>query len=97
MAFSGNLGADLQLTACPTAESLTDAELLYSESPTRFVLEVPTGLAATVEGCLAGLPHAKIGVVVSEPRFRVAGQHGEWVIWSSLAELKKAWQEPFRM
>ena len=39
---------------------------------------------------------AKIGTTVKEPRLRIAGQNGEWLIWSKLDELKETWQKPLR-
>jgi phosphoribosylformylglycinamidine synthase len=44
----------------------------------------------------AGLPLVKIGTTVKEPRLRIAGANGEWLIWSKLDELKEAWQKPLR-
>jgi phosphoribosylformylglycinamidine synthase subunit PurSL len=43
-----------------------------------------------------GLPFAKIGTTVKEPRLRIAGAEGEWSIWAKLIELKEAWQAPLR-
>ena len=31
---------------------------------------------------------------VREPRLRIAGSNGEWVIWSPLGDLKHEWQKP---
>ena len=39
---------------------------------------------------------AKVGTTVKEPRLRIAGASGEWLIWVKLAELKEAWQKPLR-
>jgi phosphoribosylformylglycinamidine synthase len=33
---------------------------------------------------------------VKEQRLRIAGAGGEWLVWSSLADLKEAWQKPLR-
>jgi phosphoribosylformylglycinamidine synthase len=52
--------------------------------------------APQFESRFAGLPLAKVGVTVAEPRLRVAGKDGEWLLWVKLAELKEAWQKPFR-
>jgi len=95
MAFAGGMGADV--TELPKAvPGATDAVALFSESPTRFVLEVKAENAGAVEGCFAGLPLARIGKTVKEQRLRIAGGNGEWIIWSNLAELKEAWQKPLR-
>src|SRR5439155_20721795 len=86
MAFAGGIGADVtDLKA--VAAGLSDTARLFSESPTRFVVEVPPANAATLRDVFAGLPLAKIGVTVKEPRLRVAGENGEWPIWAKLAEL----------
>jgi phosphoribosylformylglycinamidine synthase len=92
MAFSGGVGADLT----GRTDGLTDLEWLFSESTTRFLIEAEPGRAAELTACLAGLPIAKVGVTVPEPRLRIAGAGGEWIIWLKLADLKEAWQRPLR-
>jgi phosphoribosylformylglycinamidine synthase len=90
MAFAGGIGADI--TRLPG--SLADEVLLFAESPTRFVLEVQPGHRAEVEAILAGLPLAKLGQTLEEPRLRIAGSGGEWIVWATLDQLKQAWQQP---
>jgi phosphoribosylformylglycinamidine synthase len=92
MAFAGGIGADL--TALPG--SLSDEAKLFSESPTRFVVEVKPEYTAAFEACCAGLPCVRLGTTVAEPRLRIAGSNGEWLIWVKLATLKEAWQKPLR-
>jgi phosphoribosylformylglycinamidine synthase subunit PurSL len=95
MAFAGGIGADVaDLKA--VAPELSDTVRLFSESPTRFVVEVQPAHAATIGELFAGLPLVKIGTTVKEPRLRIAGANGEWLIWSKLDELKEAWQKPLR-
>jgi phosphoribosylformylglycinamidine synthase len=95
MAFAGGIGADVtDLKA--VGESLSDTIRLFSESPTRFIMEVRRGNAAALTDAFAGLPLVKIGTTVKEPRLRIAGANGEWLIWSKLDELKEAWQKPLR-
>lgn len=89
VAFAGGVGADLTLR-----DPLPDTVALFAESPTRFLLEVRKADAAALEQCLAGLPFQRLGQTVPEPRLRVAGASGEWVVWANLAELKAAWQGP---
>lgn len=93
MAFAGGLGADVTLA---NSSSHGDVIQLFSESATRFVVEVKPENAAIFEACFEGLPLTKIGSVTREPRLRIAGANGEWLIWSSLNELKEAWQKPLR-
>ena len=95
MAFAGGIGADLTgLSSLAPGQS--DAVLLFSESTTRFLLEVLPAHAAALRECLAELPLFPVGQTVAQPRLRLAGLSGEWVIWASLAELKEAWQKPLR-
>jgi phosphoribosylformylglycinamidine synthase len=93
MAFAGGIGADVTSTGAP---GLADEVALFSESPTRFVVEVRPDRATAFEVCLAGQPFARLGQTVKEPRLRIAGSSGEWIAWSALAALKEAWQKPLR-
>jgi phosphoribosylformylglycinamidine synthase len=95
MAFAGGVGADL--TALGAAEErLPDEALLFAESATRFVVEVRPESEADFEAALEDMPRMKLGQTVQEPRLRVVGSGGEWVIWAPLAQLKEAWQRPMR-
>jgi len=95
MAFAGGLGADVtDLKAA--APSLDDTARLFSESATRFLVEVRPANAAALKTLFDGLPLAKVGVTVKEPRLRIAGADGEWVVWTKLDHLKEAWQKPLR-
>ena len=89
MAFAGGVGADL--SGGPTVPQ-GDEVWLFSESTTRWLCEVEPAKAAAFEACFAGLPLSAIGSTVAEPRLRIAGANGEWVVWAPLADLKAAWQ-----
>jgi phosphoribosylformylglycinamidine synthase len=95
MAFAGGVGADVTELKV-VAPDLDDTTRLFSESPTRFVLEVKPENAAALNDVFAGLPLVKVGTTVKEPRLRIAGSNGEWLVWSKLDELKEAWQKPLR-
>src|SRR5262249_53428421 len=95
MAIAGGLGADL--TRLGDDAALPDAVLLFSESTTRFVVEVRPDKVAAFEACLGSHVHlTQIGQTCKEPRLRIAGANGEWIIWAQLADLKEAWQKPLR-
>jgi phosphoribosylformylglycinamidine synthase len=95
MALAGGIGADLdKLRSLSTV--LPDHVLLFSESPTRFLVEVrPTDLAALAV-CLSQVPHQQVGQTIADPRLRIAGRQGDWIVWAKLADLKEAWQKPLR-
>jgi phosphoribosylformylglycinamidine synthase len=92
MAFAGEVGADLTLPE----DGLSDAVTLFAESTTRFLVEVRPAHEADFRACLCGVPLAALGETVKQPRLRIAGANGEWVVWAELARLKEAWQRPLR-
>ncbi|MCI0685187.1 MAG: AIR synthase-related protein, partial [Gemmataceae bacterium] len=99
MAFAGGIGADVTNLAAANlaaAGALPDDVLLFSESPTRFVLEASPAKAQALRDLFAGVPLAHIGQTVKDQRLRIAGASGEWLVWSTLADLKEAWQKPLR-
>jgi phosphoribosylformylglycinamidine synthase len=95
MAFAGEVGADITLASSSAHDS--DDVLLYSESPTRFVVEVAPAYVAAFQAVFGDhVPFYRIGQTVRQPRLRIAGRGGEWLVWASLADLKEAWQRPLR-
>jgi phosphoribosylformylglycinamidine synthase len=92
MAFAGETGADL--TALPAG--LPDHVALFSESTTRFVVEVRPDHAGDLESLFQGLPLLKLGQTCAEKRLRIAGVDGQWVVWATLEDLLEAWQKPLR-
>lgn len=94
MAFAGGLGADVTRLG---ADNLTDDVQLFSESTTRFVVEVRPDQATAFQACLGSdIPLTQLGQTCKEPRLRIAGTNGEWVIWLELHQLKEAWQKPLQ-
>jgi phosphoribosylformylglycinamidine (FGAM) synthase-like enzyme len=90
MAFAGGIGADVTLPA----GDFPDEVVLFSESSSRFIFEVPSAHLPAVVDLFAGLPHCRLGLTVKEPRLRVAGFGGEWILWAALEQLRQAWQKP---
>jgi phosphoribosylformylglycinamidine synthase II len=94
MAFAGGLGIDLDLSPLSQSTSLDDTALLFSESNTRFLLEVPTAHRKQLEALFAGLPLTPLGTVTKEPQVCIRNATGEPVIDATCANLKAAWQQP---
>ena len=88
MAFAGGLGMSLKVDE-------REDVALFSESPSRFLIEVKPGDVARFEAALAGLPLAKLGEVTAAPRLVIAGRKGV-VVDEAIADLKEAWQAPLR-
>jgi phosphoribosylformylglycinamidine synthase len=107
MAFAGGLGAAIRLAEIPSdihghhPPADHAAVLLFSESHSRFLCEVPRAKQLAFERLLAGIPHAHVGDVTDTGRLQVAGFNGsvdasELLIDLSIDELKEAWQKPLR-
>jgi phosphoribosylformylglycinamidine synthase len=99
MAFAGGYGVKIDLDRVPceldrTKQTQAAAVLLFSESATRFICEVPPDSVAALEQVLADVPHADIGVVTSEGRVEIAAAAGPLRIAANIAHLKAAWQSP---
>ena len=93
----------MSLSDVPRADDAgCDFVLLFSESATRFVLEVPTECFAELVGLFDGLPLGRLGEVaacdesmgIASARLTVRGLAGSVVIDASVAALKAAWQRP---
>jgi phosphoribosylformylglycinamidine synthase len=94
MAFAGGLGAKIELAQVPHSTARdphTAAVLLFSESNTRFLCEVPAKHAAAFEQKLAGVPFGRLGEVTTSADLQVA-LDGHPVIVVGLDRLKAAWQ-----
>ena len=97
MAFAGGLGMRLDLANVPcTDDAQDDATLLFSESNSRFIVEVEPDKAEALESALADVPHAQVGSVTDDATFKVTGLGGNVVVDESIADLKETWQAPLR-
>jgi phosphoribosylformylglycinamidine synthase len=91
MALAGHVGCDLAHLS-GAAPGLGDAELLFGESPTRFLVEVVPDKASEFEAVMAGSPCHRVGGTTREPRVRIAGTDGTWVIWATIDDITKAFR-----
>jgi phosphoribosylformylglycinamidine synthase len=92
MAFSGGLGAEIDLSGASRAEGLTPVELLFGESPARLVLEVAKGRENDFLRHVKGLPVDAIGRVAEEPRLSVCDS-GENLFAEGVDALKACWRK----
>ncbi len=99
MAFAGGLGAEISLRDVPCEDDAArDGVLLFSESPSRFLLEVRPEHAEALADQFGGLPFGRLGNVLtsSSPHLLIRGLDGRAVIDAPTADLKTAWQRPLR-
>jgi len=96
MAFAGRMGAAVQLKKVPLGETIgRDDFILFSESNSRFLVEVAPEQKDEFERVMSGTCLAVIGRVTGGD-LEVRGTNGDKVVSTSLAELKAAWQRPLR-
>ena len=95
MAFAGGIGATLTLASLPMEGAVErDDVRLFSESTSRFLVEVAKEQQHAFEQALAGVPHAVIGETVAEPSLTIRGRNGNPVVQATLDDLKRSWQQP---
>jgi phosphoribosylformylglycinamidine synthase len=94
MAFAGDLGLDLDLARVPCAPLDAgydpSAVRMYSESCTRWLVEVAPEDADAFEGQFQGLDLACVGSVVAAPRLKVLGLAGETLLELPVEQLRRA-------
>jgi phosphoribosylformylglycinamidine synthase II len=97
MAIAGALGMEVRLGQVPLGEPVDrDDAVLFSESNTRFLVEVGPEHRSRFESKMSGIDFALIGRVTDRQRLDVYGRTGKLVLSASVAELKEAWQRPLR-
>ena len=104
MAFSGGLGMDLFLSEVPykaqnsklKTQSSRNDYILFSESNSRFIVEVEKKKQKEFEKIMKNFPFGLIGCASEKKDFRVHGTDGKICIDSKLDILKEAWQKPLR-
>ena len=109
MAFAGGVGAVLTLTRVPMNEELAEAApetanpvLLFSESNSRFLVEVPAARTQRFEERMEGLPLNAVGQTQADERLVILGvadaeSEPAPVIDADLGELKTAWRRPLTL
>jgi phosphoribosylformylglycinamidine synthase subunit PurSL len=98
MALAGGLGVKAELSGVDYDGDIVNVvALLFSESPTRFVMEVRPDAIPAVQALFKGLSHWPIGLVVPDPRLIVRSDpRSKSLIDAPLSALKEAWQAPLR-
>ncbi|VAX35956.1 Phosphoribosylformylglycinamidine synthase, PurS subunit / Phosphoribosylformylglycinamidine synthase, synthetase subunit [hydrothermal vent metagenome] len=97
MAFSGGLGVTVRLDQVPyKGEQGRSDTVLFSESNTRFLLEVSPENQKKFEQVMKDVPLGCIGHVEATPEFVVYGMQKEICVNTYIAELKEFWQKPLR-
>ncbi|MFN7734282.1 MAG: phosphoribosylformylglycinamidine synthase subunit PurL [Pirellula sp.] len=72
MSFAGELGVELDISSMRRESFVDPSVALFSESNSRFLVEVPSERVAAFEACMQTVPWFRIGSVIQEPNVRIA-------------------------
>ena len=98
MAFAGGLGAQINLTNLKSQSGITQSDvLLFSESASRFIVEVAPEKEQKFLAATQGLPICKLGNTQSEKSFIITDSTGTPLINESIDTLKTAWKTGIKM
>lgn len=95
MCFAGNLGMRMDLGKIPRKGVEKDHKILFSESNSRFLVEVEKGKESDFRGLMGPLA-GKVGEVTGSRELVVTGPGGREVIREETSALKEAWEETFK-
>jgi len=93
MALAGGYGMELDLKKVPSDAVNRDDFMLFSESNSRFLIEVPAKTKENFAALMKGKPCAEIGRVTKNPKLVVYGLDGAVVADAALADLRRSWKE----
>jgi phosphoribosylformylglycinamidine synthase len=97
MAFAGGLGAEIKVKEIPVAGKIgRDDFILFSESNSRFIVEVTPENKDKFEKTMKGVSFANMGTVNNTEKLEIAGLNGKKIVSESIYDLKEAWQKPLR-
>jgi phosphoribosylformylglycinamidine synthase len=93
MALAGGYGMELNLKKVPSKALNRNDLLLFSESNSRFLIEVPEKVKNDFEAVMKGKVCAEIGRVTNKSKLIVNGLGGTVVVDASLTALRRSWKE----
>ena len=92
MALAGGFGIEMDLAKVPRSAVDRDDYVLFSESNSRFLVEVPEKARAEFEALMKGVACAEIGRVVKDDKLSIKGLNGAVTVEASLADLRRSWK-----
>jgi phosphoribosylformylglycinamidine synthase II len=96
MTFSGGCGLDLNLNTVLRPSDLHRNDfILFSESNSRFLVEVPQKLKSDFEDCMNGAIYSIVGNTKKEQYLTIRGSDRKMAIDVSIKELMNAWKGTF--
>jgi phosphoribosylformylglycinamidine synthase II len=92
MAFAGGYGMELHLQKVPIRNANRNDFVLFSESNSRFLVEVSNEAKEEFEDLMKGKVYAEIGRVTKTSRLCIYGLKGEATIDATISDLLMSWK-----
>jgi phosphoribosylformylglycinamidine synthase subunit PurSL len=92
MAMASDFGAEIYLSKVPGEHLERDDFALFSESNSRFLVEVAEKDRDAFEKLMKSRAYATIGKVTKKPRLSVQGLNGSNVLDTAIADLHTSWK-----
>jgi phosphoribosylformylglycinamidine synthase len=96
MALAGGFGLELDFAKVPRRAVERDDYVLFSESNSRFLVEIPDKAKAELEVLMKGKAFAEIGKVTSNSKLTIRGLGGAANVNASLPDLRRSWKATLR-
>jgi phosphoribosylformylglycinamidine synthase len=97
MAFAGGIGMTINLARVPASMNITKNDiLLFSESNSRFLVEIAPEDKNAFEKIVNGNVFANIGTLTDTNEFIVVGVNGREVVRDKVDHFKESWQKTLR-
>ncbi len=93
MAFASGYGLEIDLSKIPTKEVVRSDFALFSESNSRFLIEIAEADKEDFETLMKGKNCTLIGKVTKEPKLLITGLNGKSAIDASLETLRHSWKK----
>jgi len=93
MSFAGGLGLEIELKKVSGKELTRNDFVLFSESNSRFIVEVTEADKEDFEDLMKGKVCSLIGKVTEEQKIIIKGLNGKVVIDASLETLRNSWKK----
>jgi phosphoribosylformylglycinamidine synthase len=92
MVVAGELGMEIDLSKIPEVECRRDDTLLFSETNSRFLIEVPAQAQTQFEDCFKKCVFARIGQVTNDSHFVIHSRTEKQILDVSTNTLRSAWK-----
>jgi len=97
MAFAGGLGAKVELAKVPLGKDVKrDDYILFSESNSRFLVEVAPDKEKQFRETMAQTSFVNIGTVADSKNLSIRGLNNNEAVNLPVSRLKEAWQKPLK-